>query len=195
MVKDLEAKAKTVNSGQNKATSAQVRLFRALFAEAGIRLPSSRLRRFKAMTVGRASVAIQEAKVELDAFQLSSYVAPTGRSTAKQLAYFVNLSRRLGHSLNDEDIDCLKILTAAEMQQANNDMMQMLQNRNDDKGVPLPAWRLERGLYDSERLRAGQQAAAARQAAKRAETDRRIIDRQQTNPRRAEKWPTSGGKY
>ena len=82
------------------ATAAQVRLFKTLYAQAGLVLATSRLRRFKALTVGQASLEIQRVKSELDASALTGYSAPQGMATAKQLAYFSKL-RLATHRLRD----------------------------------------------------------------------------------------------
>jgi hypothetical protein len=179
----------------NLATAKQVRLFKALFAKAGVNLAPSRLRRFKNLTVGNADKMIKRTLAEFDAYNLSTYDAPTGMATGPQLAYFVKLSKRLGYALTADEIEKLKTLTTSEMQEVNGDVMKSLQLKNDRNGVPLPAWRLERGLYDSQVLREGQRAAAARQAEHRAEVGARILDRQQAHPRKKGKFATSGGKY
>jgi len=167
-----------------KATAAQVRLFRALFAEAGVALAASRLRRFRALTVGQASLMIRRTREELQAAALASYAAPPGMATVRQLTYFSNLRHRLGEPVSDADIDAAKALTSADMQRLNAATMKRLQDRNDAFGIPVPDWRLARGLYDSELVREGQRAAAARQEAKRKETRERVQRRQAEHPRR-----------
>lgn len=164
------------------ATANQTRYFRGLFAEAGIPLSSTRLKRFKALTSTEARTAISSAQEEVALYGIAAYRAPHGMATAAQLSYFMNLSRRLGTPVTDESIEAHKLLSTEAMQKVNNDIMRCLQDRNDAHGVPLPAWRLERGLYDSDTLREGQRAAAARQAARRAEIEAQILHRQQQRP-------------
>jgi hypothetical protein len=123
-------------------------------------------------------------QTELDALAAAFYVAPKGMATAPQLAYFSKLRHRLGEPVTPAELETAKALTTADMQRLNNDTMRRLQEHNDTHGVPVPAWRLARGLYDPERVREGQRAAAARQAEGRAETRERVERRQAERPRR-----------
>lgn len=161
------------------ATANQTKYFRGIFAQAGIPLSSTRLKRFKALTSTEARAAISSALEEVALYGIAAYRAPHGMATAKQLAFFMNMSARLGTPATEENIEAHKLLTTEAMQQVNNDTMRTLQDRNDAHGVPLPAWRLKRGLYDSDTIREGQRAAAARQAARRAEIEAQILHRQQ----------------
>ncbi len=174
----------TAQAKKNRATPAQVEFFRALFARHGVVLASSRLRRFKALTVGQASLTIEKLKEDLEASSLASYVAPSGMATGKQLAYFSKLRQRLGEPLSPGDMESTKALSTSEMQRLNGETMRRLQAHNDAHGVPLPAWRRDRGLYDVELLKEGHRAAVARQAERREHTQARIQKRQVENPRR-----------
>jgi hypothetical protein len=112
-------------------------------------------------------------------------------ATGRQLVYFSKLRHRLGEPVTPAELDAAKALTTPDMQRLNNDTMRRLQEHNDAHGVPVPAWRLDRGLYDAEVVREGQRAAAARQAERRAETRERIARRQRAEPggRRVEIYP------
>lgn len=169
---------------QNHATAKQVIYFRGLFAAAGVTLASSRMKKFKALGVGQASLAIQAAILELDDYALSAYVAPAGMATSSQLTYFMKLSRRRGLVPTADEIAALKALSTVAMKSRLTVAMRDLQTHNDAHGVPLPAWRRDRGLYDSEHLRDGQRAAAQRQAERRAEVQQRIAKRQESKPSR-----------
>jgi len=164
------------------ATANQTRYFRGIFAKAGIPLSSTRLKWFKGLTSTEARTAISSALEEVALYGVAAYRAPHGMATAPQLAYFMKMRRALGDPATEESIEAHKLLTTEAMQQVNNDTMRALQDRNDAHGVPLPAWRLERGLYDSDTIREGQRAAAARQAARRAEVEAQILHRQQHRP-------------
>lgn len=176
-------------STKKRASAAQVRYFEALFTKAGLVLASSRLRRFKAMTMGQASLEIQRVATELKAHAVADYRAPAGMATAKQLSYFSKLKHRLGEPVTPLEIDNLKTLTTAEMAMHTSITMQRLQHDNDANGVPLPLWRLERGLYNPDDLRDGQRRAAARQADRRTEIEMRIRARQESTPGRREIYP------
>lgn len=115
-------------------------------------------------------------------YGVAAYRAPHGMATAPQLTYFMKMRRALGTPATEENIEAHKLLTTKAMQQVNADTMRTLQDHNDAHGVPLPAWRLNRGLYDSDMIQEGQRAAAARQAARRAEVETQILHRQQQRP-------------
>jgi len=166
-------------ANQSRATVKQVAFYRGLYVRAGVALPGSRLKAFKTMTVGMASLEIQRVKQELDAFALATYNSPPGMATARQLRYFSRLRHRLGEPVAPGEIEELKQKSASQMQQVNVGTMRRLQEKNDANGVPVPTWRLERGLYDSDVLREGQHQAAVRQAEKRAEVEARIQKRQE----------------
>jgi hypothetical protein len=177
------------------ATAAQTRYFRALFAQAGVPLSATKLKKFKAMSVGEASYTIDATKAALPAISLSDYAAPHGYATGPQLRYFMKLSMRLKEPVDAAKLEHLKQTTTADMALLITSAQRRLQDANDDHGVPLPAWRLDRGLYDSERVRAGQRAAAERQAARRAEAESRIRARQDANPHKRSQpaYPGEGG--
>lgn len=166
-------------ANQNRATVKQVAFYRGLYVRAGMPLHGSRLKAFKMMTVGMASLEIQRVKQELDTFALATYNSPSGMATARQLRYFSKLRHRLGEPVTPGEIEELKQKTTSQMQQVNVETMRRLQEKNDANGVPLPTWRLERGLYDADFLREGQRRAAARQAEKWADVEARIQKRQE----------------
>lgn len=179
---------------EKKATVEQVRLFKSLFAEAGLTPSSARLRRFKNISVGNASLEIQRLRENVQELAFQKYEALPGMATGKQIVYWRSLRTRLGESHSLEEMERLKTLSTSELNAIIRALMRELQDKNDDNGVPLPQWRLHRGLYDSEQLRAGQRAAAERQATKRAETAARISARQTARPLRQRDRPAYPGE-
>ena len=155
--------------------------------------PGPRLKAFKAMTVGRASLEIQRVKQELDAFALATYKSLPGMATARQLRYFSKLRHRLGEPVTTGEIEELKQKSIFHMQQINVETMRRLQEKNDANGVRLPAWRLERGLYDADVLRegqVGQQSARQRNGLRLRHVFRTAKNRQVSRDRRRD-----GSKY
>jgi hypothetical protein len=129
-----------------RATAKQVAFFKGMHARAGIELGRTRLRRFQSMTTTAASFEIERLLEAFDVHAVTAYIAPTGMASARQLAYFVKLRNRLQPPLEAEELEKLKLLTTTEMQQLTATTMRALQDQNDEHGVPLPAWRRDRGL-------------------------------------------------
>lgn len=182
------------NSHPKKATVAQVNFFKGIFARHEVTLSPTRLRRFKALTIGEASVAIERAEIEFSVSPLAGYSPPAGLATSRQLTYFLSLQKRLGNVVEPAVLDHAKSLTCEEMQLLNSQTMRELQEHNDAHGVPLPAWRRYRRLYDAEVLSEGQRAAAVRNAERRAEVQARIAARQAAQPRQAIPYPGENEK-
>src|SRR5690606_22319932 len=86
-----------------------------------------------------------------------------------------------GNPVIPAELVAIRALSIADMQRLNSETMRRVQAHNDAHGVPVPEWRLARGLFDPEEIREGQRAAAARQAERRAAA--RELATQQTEPR------------
>lgn len=177
------------------ATIGQVRRFREIFADAGIGLDAARLRKFKNLTKENASKAITTAEEDSALWAVAAYRAPRGMATAPQLAYFMKIRRALNNPATEADIEHCKGLTWTEMQTVNRETVQAYGDHQDALGITPSAWRLERGWFDPEALREGQRAATARQAARRADIEARVAQRQHQKPqkRHAVAYPGESG--
>ena len=92
---------------------------------------------------------------------------------------------RLHEPVDTDELERLKAMAVADVAVLIASTQKRLQVANDAAGVPLPAWRLARGLYDADKVRAGQRAAADRRVERRREAELRIRNRQDANPRSA----------
>ncbi|WP_404311314.1 hypothetical protein LG314_07975 [Agrococcus terreus] len=153
---------------QTRATVAQVKYFRRLFKSAGLELPKERLRRFQGLSVPAASKEIQQVQTDLAALSITTYLAPAGMATARQLAYWRSLRARRRVPTTEADLEDAKTKTTKEMASLISEAMWRLQEFNDERGVDMPEWRKRRGLYAEGTVERIQAVQAARREAKRA---------------------------
>lgn len=143
-----------------RATSKQAAFFERLALRSGRPLNLTELRQFRDLDSVMASRKLAALKDLVEERELKDYVGTPGQATGLQLAYYARKRRLLGDPLTPGEIRELKTRSTAELRESISQCEQLLQGQADDAGRTPADWRLARGFYDPERLRAGQQRAS-----------------------------------
>ncbi|WP_156370185.1 hypothetical protein [Frigoribacterium sp. Leaf164] len=143
-----------------RATGKQVAFFERLALRSGRPLNLIELRRFRDLDSDIASQKIAALKDLVEERELKDFVGIPGQATGLQLVYYARKRRLLGDPLTPREIRELKTRSTAELGESISQCERLLQGQADDAGRTPADWRLARGFYDPERLRAGQQRAS-----------------------------------
>lgn len=169
------------------ATKEQIEKFESLHAQLGSPPTKTETRNFKKMNCAEAyeEVGLLIAKVKIHG--LFRFTPAPGMATPRQLRRYETVARRAGTPVTVEDIERAKAMTSEALNRKTVGVMRDHQIRLDSLGVTPSDWRLERGFYDPDLLRQGQQDAAARRQKREEEFGVRERVRNIGNPKKSEK--------
>ena len=69
-----------------------------------------------------------------------------------QISYLLGLREKARRAASAEEIEALKGLSTKELSSLTQQAMRDVQELNDKHGVPIPKWRMDRGMFSQELL-------------------------------------------
>jgi hypothetical protein len=136
------------NAEPRMASARQIKKVKALTYELWhVHISKTELRRYERQTFEDISRLIQRLQMRLDAAgALSERAVVEGQATDAQLTYLVQILGRMHRAPVAADMTRLYAASSDEIHELTSQAMIELQQWNDNHGVPIPEWRLRRGL-------------------------------------------------
>jgi hypothetical protein len=136
-----------------RCSKSQYQLIENLVSQLGIFVPPSKLRSIKFGTKVEADSTIKRLLKQVGQKQASDRARSTpGAATQAQLDYLQGVLLKLDRTLDDDELHELTLATSEHLATVISSAQREYQALRDWKfvteGVPLPDWRLKRGLVD-----------------------------------------------